>query len=233
MYRMAVEENIKGIFYADMREKKSTGRGYYGKKNGSKSKKCSLPSDGMTERGWRKMNGPVTVTNLSAPMAWEQFKSLRPDLKEEYLRNLTTRFGVTKAALAEVFNVNISTFMKHTQAVNMGDMFHVGKKMSKKQREDFLTFFGIESVKKEEIKESNVAERAPESSVEEFTSEIESSTPQTCAVADTGAKGAMLAMRGVSIEFAGAFDVDHIANSIRYIIPAGTNVAIKIVCEVI
>ena len=67
-------ENVRRIFCEDVRERRSIGRGGYHQKNGSKSRKCSLPSDHLTEGAWKKMNGPVTGVTMGAPMEWTTFK---------------------------------------------------------------------------------------------------------------------------------------------------------------
>lgn len=42
-------------FRQDIKEKKSIGRGAFAKKNGSKSKKCTLPYEYLTKKGERKI----------------------------------------------------------------------------------------------------------------------------------------------------------------------------------
>ena len=63
-------------------------------KNGSKSRKCSLPSDHLTAAQLRAKNGPVTSCNLNEPMSWDAFKLLAADLQVEYIKGLNSRFSV-------------------------------------------------------------------------------------------------------------------------------------------
>lgn len=245
MYTMPSEENIKSIFYSEVRERKAVGRGGYHKKGGSKSKKCNLPSDNLSERGWRKMNGPVNTINMNAPMAWGEFKELRADLKEQYIRNLVERFGVTKAALAEVFGINVTTFMRYTKDVNMGELFYAGKKMKVVEKKAFYEFFGITTEESDSTPVIDSGEDYNDS--ESVIEESEFVVPIAECVAIRGnamnqsdesdvvkpATQSKFAMQEFSIEFKGAFDADHVANSLRSIIGAGTLVKVKITCDVL
>ena len=47
--------DVEFILKEDIKEKKQAGRGYYHKKNGSKSKKCRLPSDSLSKKEIEKI----------------------------------------------------------------------------------------------------------------------------------------------------------------------------------
>ena len=87
-------------FDYDVRDRKRVASMAKYKKNGSKSKKCSLPSDGMTKKQWTERCGELMSFNIKKPMTWEQFKSMSHDLQKEYVTNLTTtyRVGLPKVA---------------------------------------------------------------------------------------------------------------------------------------
>lgn len=78
-------------------------------KNGSKSRKCSLPSDHLTAAQMRAKNGPVTTCNLNEPMRWEDFKALSADLQREYIKGLHSRFDVGLGVIGtELFGLSSS-----------------------------------------------------------------------------------------------------------------------------
>ena len=59
--------DIEFILKEDIKKKKQAGSGYRYKKNGSKSKKCSLPSDHLSKKEIEKMNGECKVYNGYRP----------------------------------------------------------------------------------------------------------------------------------------------------------------------
>lgn len=100
-------------YYDDVKERKSVATGAYHKRNGAKSKKCTLPSDNLTAAQRRKLNGPAREWNIKKPMPWGEFKSAPKTVQQlhlDFLRSefpglgLTTvsekYFGLSKPALS-------------------------------------------------------------------------------------------------------------------------------------
>ena len=80
------------VFYQDIKEKKSTGRGAFHKKGGSKSKKCTLPHEYLSKKEREKMNGECKTWNLNEFYTWEEFKSMPADIQEAYLVTLVGKY---------------------------------------------------------------------------------------------------------------------------------------------
>jgi len=93
-------------FDYDVMQKKRTAAAAFHRKGGSKSKKCSLPSDNLTEAQRRKLNGPVTSVKLDQPMKWDEFKDLPNSLKQEYLKSLMDTYQASQEMLAKMFGVS-------------------------------------------------------------------------------------------------------------------------------
>lgn len=74
-----------------IKERKSMLSGARHKKGGSKSKKCTLPSDTLTKREKEKMNGEMKVYNLKYPVTYSEFMDMPQDIKEEYIRSMQLR----------------------------------------------------------------------------------------------------------------------------------------------
>ncbi len=92
------------IFYQDIKEKKSIGRGIFCKKNGSKSKQCTLPSDKLTRKEKLALNGEVISWNMKKFYSWEEFKSMPNDIQVEYVNSLINRYDVGLSVISkEVF----------------------------------------------------------------------------------------------------------------------------------
>lgn len=90
-------------------ERKRVGRGAFAKKGGSKSKKCSLPTDYMTRKEILKMNGEIETYKLNVPRKWEEYKQLPTDIRKAYLENLFGKYCGTETAVAKMFGVSRKT----------------------------------------------------------------------------------------------------------------------------
>lgn len=88
-------------FDFDVMQKKRIANNAARMKRGSKSKKCSLPSDHLTPAQWKRRNGPVSTYSLNQPMDWETFKSLPTDIQQSYIDILQSRFNVTTATISK------------------------------------------------------------------------------------------------------------------------------------
>ena len=86
-------------------ERKRTARGAFSKKGGSRSKKCSLPSDNMPKKIWEELNGVVYTYDTSKPMHWSVFTKMPLDLQREYLKKLIINYGGRKVDVATMFGI--------------------------------------------------------------------------------------------------------------------------------
>lgn len=105
-------------FDFDAMQKKRIARGAAHMKRGSKSRKCSLPSDYLTPAQLKRRNGPVETYNLNAPMTWEQFKTMPADLQQRYIDNLQSRFNLSVSRISEdlfhMSGANLIIYSKRT-----------------------------------------------------------------------------------------------------------------------
>lgn len=93
-----------------IRERKSMLSGARHKKGGSKSKKCTLPSDTLTKREKEKMNGEMKVYNLKYPVTYSEFMDMPQDIKEEYIRSMQLRYHANASMLANAFRMTVNEF---------------------------------------------------------------------------------------------------------------------------
>ena len=110
-------------FDYDVKQKKSIARGAYARKGGSKSKKCSLPSDLLTPAQKRKLNGPCDSVKLDEPMTWERFKDLPLSLAKEYVTNLRETYGATQKMFAQMFGVSPPFLSKTFGTMGFSSLF--------------------------------------------------------------------------------------------------------------
>ena len=95
-------------FDYDALQKKRIAAGARHMKRGSRSKRCSLPSDHLTPAQLKRRNGPVSTYKLDAPMRWDDFKSMPVDLQKKYLTNLVETYGATNEMLGDMFYIHPS-----------------------------------------------------------------------------------------------------------------------------
>ena len=100
----------KYVFEQTSRERKRIGAGIYSRKRGSRSKKCTLPSDNMTAGQLKKRNGEVMQYNLKAPMGWLIFRSMPADLQREYINSCAYKYEARGCDMAEMFGVSRNGF---------------------------------------------------------------------------------------------------------------------------
>ena len=93
-------------FDYDALQKKRIAAGARHMKRGSRSKRCSLPSDNLTPAQLKRRNGPVSTYKLDAPMRWDDFKAMPVDLQKQYLTNLVETYGATNEMLGDMFYVH-------------------------------------------------------------------------------------------------------------------------------
>ena len=93
-------------FDYDVLQKKRTAAGARHMKRGSRSKRCSLPSDHLTPAQLKRRNGPVSTYKLDEPMRWDDFKAMPVDLQKQYLTNLVETYGATNEMLGDMFYVH-------------------------------------------------------------------------------------------------------------------------------
>lgn len=122
-------------FDFDCMEKKRIASGSRHMKRGSKSKKCSLPSDMLTPAQIKKKNGKVIKMDMTKPTSFKDFKTWPEDLQKEYLMRYVNEFGCTINDLAALLNVYHATLRKHMSDIGFDKkVFAPGKRMSKENR---------------------------------------------------------------------------------------------------
>lgn len=97
----------------DCREKKSVAASAFKQRTHCGKGGCKLPSDFMTKKEIKAMNGRVNEFNLNKPMYWDTFKSMPDDLKKEYINGLREKFDVPDTKIAEMFGVGGNTISRY------------------------------------------------------------------------------------------------------------------------
>lgn len=201
-------------FEYDCYKKKNVAHSAMRRKCGSKSKKCSLPSDNMTPKQWNERCGDVMSYNVGRPIKWAEFTKLPKDLKEEYMNNLIEKYSANARTMADVFGVSVATVFRVVKNEELNVKFLKGKYPTGEKLEALKMFMNGNS---EETKDEN----GQDVDVEDNPSE---ETDQVGGVAKTK-------LDSFTMNFSGEINVDMIANSLRYILSGGGQARIQIICE--
>lgn len=77
-----------------------------------KSGSIKFPSDYMTKKELKQMNGECKSYRLNEPMMWEEFKQLPDDIKTMYIKGIREKYDVPDKYLAEAMRVASPTFCR-------------------------------------------------------------------------------------------------------------------------
>ena len=138
------------VFNQTSAERKRTGRGAISKKNGSKSKRCTLPSDRLSAAEKKKLSGECKKYDLSKPMNWKQFMGMPKDLQSEYLQKLVS-YGAGKKDAADMFGCSVGALSQYLYCYHKGEGLFK-KMLSSKERnsDDFMKWLGGGEAQNEE-----------------------------------------------------------------------------------
>ena len=125
-------------FDYDAMQKKRIAHGASHMKRGSKSKKCTLPSDYLTAAQKRRLNGPVSTYKLDEPMGWESFKAMPEDLQKQYILNLQNTYQANDKMIGKMFGKSDVTVGEYRKKLGINS---IGK--SKMTRDEV----GIRNIK--------------------------------------------------------------------------------------
>lgn len=212
MYGFVKEAISIDDFSYDCMIKKRVASGAKHMKKGSKSKKCSLPSDALTEAQLRKRNGEVTNMNMGTPTSLKDFKKWPVDIQKEYLMKYINEFGCTIADLTQIFGCSYSAFRKHLSEIGFDtSVFSTGKRMSQENRFKFRQWLSTYRPEFSDGEQINL-DSAAVTKNEERPSSTLMGTPRMC------------------MDFTGLLNVHQIANTLLSV-ANGKRVKVSVVIE--
>ena len=113
MSRMSDE---KFLFMQDSKEKKSTARSArHTRTHCGKGGAVKFPSDYLTEKERKAMNGKCETYRMNSPISWNEFKSWPDEHKITYIKLLRQKYNAPDSALATMFGVSkpvVSVYFK-------------------------------------------------------------------------------------------------------------------------
>lgn len=183
------------------------------RKRGSKSKRCPMSTDYMTQKQWKERNGKVVSVNFDKPTSWANFKELSKGAQEEYLRHLAETYNANATNLAEMFGMSVATIRRHIQSADLDIRFRVGHSMNAEQREAWEQFLHSAQgyIVVEGVDESKLHEMSNTSPIEPMPAPMKMSEFSLC--------------------FVGPINVEMVANSLKRILGDNASGEVRVVCS--
>lgn len=193
------------------------------KKNGSKSKMCSLPSDNLTAAQRRKLNGEVKVymTNYDQPISWKFFKSLSIEDQRGYLKNISDNFKVRGTDVAALFGVSATVFSDYNKKNALGFEIHRGGAVSASERNRFYRHFSFVPDEPASEQKLSVAARS-------VPDEVLESIPNPVSVTHAEVFKPIFIPTESVLRFSGEFHAESLYNAFKALIPDGVCVDMEI-----
>jgi hypothetical protein len=207
------------MFLQDSREKKNIARSarnkrtHTGKRGGVK-----LPSDYMTEKEKKQMNGECKSYRLNSPMKWDEFKPMPDDLKIAYIKAIREKYNAPDTQIAKMLGITQAPASVEFRRLGIGAGKTKGR-CTAWDKEGFFAWIGGASVPTTNPAEVPQAEKPEPEQHEEPVS-----VPVVEAKTDSTEKLKAIPVAG-SMTFEGS--VEAVLNSIRDLL-GGANVHISI-----
>ena len=117
---MALMPDERYVMISDSIEKKKIARSSHNRKTHcGKGGRVKFPSDYLSKKELKAMNGDVKSYSLNKPMTWEEFRSMPQDLQIMYSKKLRNEFGVPDSVLGKAMGVCRSSFSKAMRDLNL------------------------------------------------------------------------------------------------------------------
>lgn len=117
---MALMPDEQYVMISDSIEKKKIAHSSHNRKTHcGKGGRVKFPSDYLSKKELKAMNGDVKSYNLNKPMTWEEFRSMPQDLQIMYIKKLRNEFGVPDIVLSKAMGVCKSSFSKAMRDLNL------------------------------------------------------------------------------------------------------------------
>ena len=169
---MALLPDEQYVMISDSIEKKKIARSSHNRKTHcGKGGRVKFPSDYLSKKELKAMNGDVKSYNLNRPMTWEEFRSMPQDLQIMYIKKLRNEFEVPDIVLSKAMGICKSSFSRAMSGLNLS----LGKSSGATGRQwlgsekslKFFEYWNKFSKKDESIKEENIEDAAEIESTKE------------------------------------------------------------------
>ena len=161
---MALMPDEQYVMISDSIEKKKIAHSSHNRKTHcGKGGRVKFPSDYLSKKELKAMNGDVKSYNLNRPMTWEEFRSMPQDLQIMYIKKLRNEFGVPDIVLSKAMGVCKSSFSKAMRDLNLSlgkSAGATGKKWLNSEKSlKFSEYWNKFNKKEDAVEEDSVEEK--------------------------------------------------------------------------
>lgn len=108
-------------FIEDCKDKKRTARGAFNKRTHcGKGGAVMFPSDYLTNKEKKAMNGACKTYRMNDPMTWKDFKYMPQDLQCTYIHSLRDTFGANNKVLFAMLGISDAAGSKYFAKIGLG-----------------------------------------------------------------------------------------------------------------
>lgn len=166
----------------DTREKKHTAASAFKTRTHcGKGGRVKFPSDYLSKKELKAMNGKVKEYNMNKPMNWETFKTMPQDLQIEYVKSLREKFGVPDKNLAEAMGVHPTTLCRYFRCLRVSQGSQAGSGHKKWDSTEFDKWWNMVEEDVDMDENTEETETMVEEATEEVTGPIDINKPITWA----------------------------------------------------
>ena len=131
---MALLPDEQYVMISDSIEKKKIAHSSHNRKTHcGRGGRVKFPSDYLSKKELKAMNGDVKSYNLNRPMTWKEFRSMPKDLQAMYIKKLRNEFGVPDIVLSKAMGICKSSFSRAMSDLNLS----LGKNAGAKNKQWF------------------------------------------------------------------------------------------------
>ena len=163
---MALMPDEQYVMISDSIEKKKIAHSSHNRKTHcGKGGRVKFPSDYLSKKELKAMNGDVKSYSLNKPMTWEEFRSMPQDLQIMYIKKLRNEFGVPDIVLSKSMGVCKSSFSKAMKDLNLSlgkSAGATGKQWLNSEKSSKFSEYWNKFSKKEDVVEEDSVEDATE-----------------------------------------------------------------------
>lgn len=99
-----------------------------------------FPSDYLSRKELKAMNGEVVTYRLNDPMSWTEFKEMPNDIKVQYITAIRERFEAPDKYIAEMFGIAASTLQLYLKDLKCNVGKNCGNGNRKWNKDRFLAW---------------------------------------------------------------------------------------------
>ena len=161
---MALMPDEQYVMISDSIEKKKIAHSSHNRKTHcGKGGRVKFPSDYLSKKELKAMNGDVKSYSLNKPMTWEEFRRMPQDLQIMYIKKLRNEFGVPDIVLSKAMGVCKSSFSKAMRDLNLSlgkSAGATGKKwLNSEKSSKFYEYWNKFNKKEDAVEEDSVEEK--------------------------------------------------------------------------